>query len=189
MLQRPPDSSALSAAHGSGIDAVTTRSIPERSDLVLAFARVLQVNGQSTHETLAAAARLSKSVGLDTTIIPHWEDLQIQATEGGARLVSLVDANPTGVNMARVASAMKAIGEAEAGRLPMAGAMETIGLIAQMPASPTWLFTVAAAAGAAALSVIFGVQHLAAVALIVVSAATGAVLRRMLSHYSTNTLL
>src|SRR6266436_4907991 len=111
MLQRPPDSSALSAAHGSGIDPATTRSIAERSDLILAFARVLQVNGQSTHETLAAAARLSKSVGLDPTIIPHWGDLQIQAIGDGARLVSFVAANPTGVNMARVASAMEAIDE------------------------------------------------------------------------------
>src|SRR6266404_7286310 len=111
MLQPLRDSAAMATPGGSGIDEVTTRSIPERSDLVLAFARVLQVNGQSTHETLEAAARLSKSVGLDATIIPHWGDLQIQAIEDGARLVSLVTANPTGVNMARVASAMKAIDE------------------------------------------------------------------------------
>ncbi len=177
----PPD--------GSGIDAVTTSSIPERSDLVLAFARVLQVNVQSTHETLTAAARLSKSVSLDATIIPHWGDLQIQAIEDRARLVSLVAATPTGVNMDRVASAMKAIDKADLGRLARAAAMETIGAIARAPAAPTWLFTVAAAAGAAALSVIFGVHHLAAVALIVASSAAGAVLRRALSHYSTNTLL
>jgi uncharacterized membrane protein YjjP (DUF1212 family) len=177
----PPD--------GSGIDAVTTSSILERSDLVLAFARVLQVNGQSTHETLTAAARLSKSVGLDATIIPHWGDLQIQAIEDRARLVSLVAATPTGVNMDRVASAMKGIDEAEAGRLAMAAAIETIAAIARAPAAPAWLFTVAAAAGAAALSVIFGVHHLAAVALIAASSAAGAVLRRALSHYSTNTLL
>ena len=174
---------------GSGIDAVTDRSIPEPSDLVLAFARVLQVNGQSTHETLEAATRLSKSLGLDSTIVPHWEDLQIQATEDGARLVSLADASPTGVNMERVASAMKAIDEVDAGRLAPAAAMRTIGAIARAPAAPTWLFTVASAAGAAALSVIFGVQHLAAVALIVASAGAGAVLRRTLSQYSTNTLL
>jgi uncharacterized membrane protein YjjB (DUF3815 family) len=37
--------------------------------------------------------------------------------------------------------------------------------------------------------VIFGVQHQAAVALIIISSAAGAVLRRTLSHYSTNTLL
>jgi uncharacterized membrane protein YjjB (DUF3815 family) len=183
MLQRPPDSSAMAAPPSSGIDVVTTRSTLERSDLVLAFARVLQVNGQSTQETLAAAARLSRSLGLDATIIPHWEDLQIQAIEGGARLVSLLAANPTGVNMDRVASAMKALDEAGAGRLALVAA------IARAPAAPAWLFAVAAAAGAAALSVIFGVQHLAAVALIVASAAIGAVLRRILSHYSTNTLL
>jgi uncharacterized membrane protein YjjB (DUF3815 family) len=183
MLQRPPDSSAMAAPPSSGIDAVTTRSIPERSDLVLAFARVLQVNGQSTQETLVAAARLSRSLGLDATIIPHWEDLQIQAIEGDARLVSSVAANPTGVNMDRVASAMKAIDEAGAGRLALVAA------IARAPAAPTWLFAFAAAAGAAALSVIFGVQHLAAVALISASSAAGAVLRRTLSHYSTNTLL
>ena len=189
MLQRLPDSPAPAAAGGSGIDAVMTRSIPERSDLVLAFARVLQVNGQSTHETLAAAARLSKSIGLEASLIPHWEDLQIQAVEDGARRVSMVDVSPTGVNMARVASAMKAIDEANAGRLPLAAALETIGAAGRAPAAPTWLFTVAAAAGAAALSVIFGVQHVAAVALIVASSAAGAVVRRTLSHYNTNALL
>jgi uncharacterized membrane protein YjjB (DUF3815 family) len=173
----------MAAPPSSGIDAVTTRSALERSDLVLAFARVLQVNGQSTQETLAAAARLSRSLGLDATIIPHWADLQIQAMEGGARLVSLVAANPTGVNMDRVASAMKAIDEAGGGRLALVEA------IARAPAAPAWLFAVAAAAGAAALSVIFGAQHPAAVALIVASAAIGAILRRILSQYSTNTLL
>src|SRR5258708_16132432 len=183
MLQRPPDSSAMVTPHRPGIDGVTTRSIAERSDLVLAFARVLQVNGQSTHETVAAATRLSKSVGLNATIIPHWGALQIQAVEDGARLVSLVAANPTGVNMARVATAMQAIDQVKGGRLPLADAKEAIGAIAQTPAAPTWLFTVAAAAGAAALSVIFGVQPLAAVALIVPSSAARAVLRRSLSYY------
>ena len=32
-------------------------TLQERSDLVLTFARVLHVNGQSTHETVAAAER------------------------------------------------------------------------------------------------------------------------------------
>src|SRR5260370_40808200 len=146
MLQRLPDSPAMAAPDGSGMDAVTIRSIPERSHLVLAFARVLQVNGQSTHETLVAAARLSKSVGLDTTIVPHWGDLQIQAIEGGARRVSLVAADPTGVDMDRVASAMKAIDEVDAGRLSPAAAKDAIGAIERAPAAPTWLFTLAAAA-------------------------------------------
>src|SRR5207249_5990208 len=55
--------------------------------------------------------------------------------------------------------------------------------------APTWLFALGAAAGAAAMAVLFGVQHLAAVMLIVVSAASGAVLRRIIGQYSTNALL
>jgi uncharacterized membrane protein YjjB (DUF3815 family) len=51
------------------------------------------------------------------------------------------------------------------------------------------LFTLAAAAGAAAMAAIFGVRHLKAEVLIVLSAAAGAVLRRTLARYSANTLL
>jgi uncharacterized membrane protein YjjB (DUF3815 family) len=52
-----------------------------------------------------------------------------------------------------------------------------------------WLFTLAAAAGAAALAEIFGVQNLPATALIFVSAGAGAILRRGLSHLSANPFL
>jgi len=164
-------------------------SLQERSDLVLTFARVLHVNGQSTDETVAAAERLGNSLGLHARIIPRWGELQLQATDESARLVSVGAADPTGVDMNRVASAMQAIDEIGAARLAPPAAMETIGAISHAPPASTWLFTLAAAAGAAALSVIFGVDHLVAVALIVASAAAGAVLRRTLAKYSTNPLL
>jgi uncharacterized membrane protein YjjP (DUF1212 family) len=164
-------------------------TLQERSDLVLTFARVLHVNGQSTHETVAAAERLSSKLGLHATIIPRWGELELQATDGNASLVSIEAASPTGVNMDRVASAMGAIDEVGAGRLAPPAALETVSAIAHASPAPTWLFTLAAAAGAAALSVLFGVQHLAAVTLIIASAAAGAVLRRTLAKYSTNTLL
>ena len=172
-----------------GMPAITTHSIPERSALVLASARVLHVNGQSTQQTLAAAARLSKNLELDATIIPHWGDLQLQVVEEGTRILSVVVAVPIGINMGRVASAMAAIDETDAREVQVAAAIRKIDAIARAPAAPTWLFTLAAAAGAAALSVIFGVQHFAAVALIVASSAAGAVLRRFVSRYSTNGLL
>jgi uncharacterized membrane protein YjjB (DUF3815 family) len=165
-------------------------SLQERSDLVLSFARVLHVNGQSTDETLAASERLGKSIDLRARVIPRWGELQLQAEDSeGARLVSVAAADPTGVNMDRVASAMLAIDEVGAGRRAPPLAMEAISAISHAPPAPTWLFTLAAAAGAAALSVLFGVQHLAAVGLIVASAAVGAVLRRTLAKYSANALL
>src|SRR6266404_1283269 len=164
-------------------------NLKERSDLVLTFARVLHVNGQATDETLAAAQRLANKLDLRTRIIPRWGELQLQVEEGGSRLLSLEAADPTGVDMDRVASAMGAIEEVGAGRLALPAAREAIIAISHAPPAPTWLFTVAAAAGAASLSVIFGVQHVAAVLLIVASAAVGAVLRRTLAKYSTNPLL
>jgi uncharacterized membrane protein YjjP (DUF1212 family) len=164
-------------------------SLQERSDLVLTFARVLHVNGQSTDETLAAAERLGKNLDLRARIIPRWGELQLQAGDSDARLVFIGGADPVGVDMDRVASAMRAIDEVGSGRLTPPAAMETISAISHAPPAPTWLFTLAAAAGAAALSVLFGVQHVGAVVLIVASAAGGAVLRRTLAEYSTNPLL
>jgi uncharacterized membrane protein YjjP (DUF1212 family) len=164
-------------------------TLEERSDLVLAFARTLYINGQSTDETLAAAERLGHHLGVRARIIPRWGALQLQVEDGDARLVSIVAADPTGVNMDRVASAMHALEDLRAGRLAPAAATKALGAISQAPPAPTWLFTLAAAAGAVALGVLFGVQHPVAAALISVSAAAGAVLRRWLGRYSANVFL
>jgi uncharacterized membrane protein YjjB (DUF3815 family) len=67
--------------------------------------------------------------------------------------------------------------------------MKAISAISRAPLPPTWLFTLAAAAGAVALAVLFGVEHLAAAVLIFVSAAAGAILRRSLAKYSANVFL
>jgi uncharacterized membrane protein YjjP (DUF1212 family) len=164
-------------------------TLEERSNLVLAFARVLYVNGQSTDQTLDAAERLGGTLGLRAKIMPRWGVLLLQAEDRDARLISAAAADPAGVDMDRVASTMRAIEELSGGRLVPAAAMEAISAISQAPPAATWLFTLAAAAGAVALAVIFGVQHLAAAALIFVSAAAGAILRRSLAQYSANVFL
>jgi uncharacterized membrane protein YjjP (DUF1212 family) len=189
MSQARPDSPVDAVSDDFGIGADRGRSLPERSDLVLAFARELHVNGQSTNQTLAAAERLTKGLGLGGTIIADWEGVQILATDGNARLASFVAASPTGVDMDRVARAMRAIGKLDAGRISLPASIEMVKEIAHRPPAPTWLFALAAAAGAAALSVIFGVEHLGAIALIVASSGAGAVLRRAISSHSTNALL
>ena len=164
-------------------------TLEERSSLILAFARVLYVNGQSTDQTVAAAERFGDALGLRAKIMPRWGELQLQAEDGDTILISAAPADPAGVEMDRVASTMQAIEDLGAGRLAPAAAMEAISAISQTPPAPTWLFILAAAACAVALAVLFGVQHLSSAALIFVSAAAGAILRRTLARYSANIFL
>ncbi len=161
----------------------------ERSNLVLAVAQVLFINGDATHQTLDAAKRLCNCLGFSATIFPNWGELEIQTEDTGGKFISAIEATPSGVNMDRVASTLRTVEELCDGRLSPVNAMEAINRIAEMPPAPTWLFTLAAAVGAVALAVLFGVQHLAAAALIFVSAAVGAILRRALARYSTNIFL
>jgi uncharacterized membrane protein YjjP (DUF1212 family) len=166
-------------------------TLEDRGDLVLAVARVQYVNGQSTDQVLASAERVGRTLGLRAEIMPRWGALQLKAQDSasGARLISAVAADPTGVAMSRVASTMRVIADLAAVRLTPAAAKEAIRATSQAPLAPTWLFTLAAAAGAVALAVIFGVRHLPAAALIFVSAAAGALLRRGLAYYSANIFL
>jgi uncharacterized membrane protein YjjP (DUF1212 family) len=164
-------------------------TLEESSDLVLAFARALFVNGQSTDQTLAAAERVGAVLGLRARIMPRWGELLLRAEDGEARLISVVAADPAGVDMDRVASLMQATEELRAGRLAPIDATAAVSAISLAPPAPTWLFALAAGAGAVALAVLFGVEHLPAATLIFVSAAAGAMLRRNLARYSANVFL
>jgi uncharacterized membrane protein YjjP (DUF1212 family) len=166
-------------------------SMEDRADLILNVARVQYVNGQSTDQVVASAERFGQTLGLCVEIMPRWGELQLKAQDsvGGTKLISAVAADPTGVAMSRVASSMRIMDDLAAGRLKPTAAKEAIRATSKAPLAPTWLFALAAAAGAVALSVIFGLQHLSAAALIFVSAGTGAVLRRGLAHYSANVFL
>jgi len=161
-------------------------TVDERSNLVLAFARTLFVNGQATHETEAAAGRLARAVGLHAQIMARWGELQLQPDGNDATGTLQVAADPAGIDMDRVASTMQAVEQVESGHLPPDAAMKAIGDIAQAPPAPTWLFALAAAAGAVALSVIFGVEHFSTAVFIFVSAGAGAFLRRGLARLSAN---
>jgi uncharacterized membrane protein YjjB (DUF3815 family) len=79
--------------------------------------------------------------------------------------------------------------ELGAGRLTPDAAAQAIAAISRAPPVPAWLFTLAAAAGAVALAVIFGVEHSVPAALIFVSAAAGAILRRGVARVSANVFL
>ena len=135
---------------------VTPKSLPtsmtreESSNLVLAFARVLYINGESTHQTLAVAERMSKCLGFRATIFPHWGELQLETEGPDGKFISAIEAAPSGIDMDRVASILHMSEELCDGRLAPADAMKAINRIAKAPPAPTWLFTLAAAVGAVA---------------------------------------
>lgn len=158
----------------------------ERCNLVLAFARTLFVNGQSTDQTVAAARRLGRALDLNAEIMPRWGEIQLRSDGQDGALVCQVAADPAGVNMDRVASTTHVIEDIESGRLKPDAATQRIAAIARAPPAPTWLFALAAAAGATALSVIFGIEHFVPMALIFASAGAGAILRRALAELSAN---
>jgi uncharacterized membrane protein YjjP (DUF1212 family) len=108
-------------------------TLAERCNLVLAFARVLFIDGQSTDQTLAAAERLGKSLGLRARMMARWGTLQLEAEDGNARLSCAIEADPAGVDMDRVVSTMRAMDDIETGRLAPAAAIERIRAIAQAP--------------------------------------------------------
>ena len=161
-------------------------SLQERSNLILDFAKVLFANGQATDQTIRATERLGRGLGLRARIIPRWGELELQTEEMNASLTSQIAADPSGVDMDRVASTMRAVEDVEAGRLSADAASKAIAAIDKAPPAPTWLFALAAAAGAVALSVIFGIEHFLPMVLIFVSGGAGAILRRAVGRISEN---
>jgi len=133
---------------------------------------------------VGATELLGRALGQRAEVMPRWGELRLQLKDNGVDLVSPAD--PTGVDMQRVAATMTAIEDVRAGRLAPDSAAAAISAIAESPPAPTWLFTLAAAAGAVALAVIFGIDHIAPAVLICVSAAAGAIVRRRLAHWSAN---
>jgi uncharacterized membrane protein YjjP (DUF1212 family) len=164
-------------------------SLQERSNLILDFAKVLFANGQATDQTISATERVGRGLGLRVRIFPRWGEIDLQTEDADSELTSQIGTDPTGVDMDRVTSTMRAVEGVESGRLSADAASKTIAAIAKAPPAPTWLFALAAAAGAVALSVIFGVEHLLPAVLIFVSAGAGALLRRALARISANVFI
>src|SRR5262249_39431255 len=115
-------------------------TLGERCDLVLAAGRVLFINGQATDQTVAAAERLGRALGMGAKLMPRWGELELKGEDKDAEQYARVPADPTGVDMDRVASTMQTITDVESGRLAPEAAIKTLAAISQTPPAPTWLF-------------------------------------------------
>ena len=81
--------------HGDGEVPLTA---DERSRLVLAFAKVLHVNGQATEQTVSASERLARALGLSATVVPRWGGLELLIDGERGTLPLQVTADPVAVD-------------------------------------------------------------------------------------------
>jgi len=154
--------------------------------LVLRAAALLFINGQTTEILVQATGRLAKALGFSAVIFPRWGELTVELESADGRQLLIADATPLGIDMGKVAAVMGVIDDICSGRTTVQEATPALDSIGRRPPISLARFALMAAAGAAALGVIFGAMHPTTLGLIAVSAGLGACLRRWLATMSTN---
>jgi len=162
-----------------------------RAYLILDFAKILYINGQTTEQILEVVYLLGKNLQINASLLPpRWGELQLIITQdNNDPIIFATAANPVGVNMQRVVPAMTTAHAMISGKLSVAEAPKKLRSIAKKPQTPPWLFGLGAGLGAVALSLLFGMQHLLGLVLIFLSASLGGILRRAIASFSDNIYL
>jgi uncharacterized membrane protein YjjP (DUF1212 family) len=155
-------------------------------DVVSASGSLLFANGQTTERTVSETQRVAAALGQHVTVIPHWGELVIHFPHDPGARNEIVTVAPTGIDMGKILAANDVIDDLCDGRIDAAAARAALDAAARRPPVSLVRFVVAAAAGAAALGVIFGVSHPITLLLIALSAGAGACIRRWLAGRSHN---
>jgi uncharacterized membrane protein YjjP (DUF1212 family) len=147
-------------------------------------------SGQTTERTVASTRKVAAALGFAAEVYLRWGEVHVRL-EGGETgpQERLIAAAPLGVDMGKVAATLEAIEKLRRGELDARATEAALSAVAQRPPISDTHFAVFAAAGAVALSVIFGVMHVSAAIVIALSAAAGGYLRRWLGRRSHNPLL
>jgi uncharacterized membrane protein YjjP (DUF1212 family) len=177
----PPSTTVLAPAAPAPVaqDAAET-------DLLMGVALQLFEHGQTTERTVEATARLGAALGLQASLLPRWSDLTVRIeTESGARCTAAAAA-PVGVDMGKVVAVIGVVEDVCAGRIAPGAAPGTLRAAARLPPVSLARFALLAAAGAAALGVIFGASDPLGLLMIALTAGIGACLRRWLEGVSRN---
>jgi uncharacterized membrane protein YjjP (DUF1212 family) len=156
----------------------------EELALISLSARLQFENGQSTEKVVSALHQLANALGFRATVFPRWGELTVLINDGSGSRYEIVAAAPVGVDMRKVAATSGVIDEICSGHLDADSARSALEAVARFPAVSITRFALLAAAGAAALGVIFGAAHPFSLLLIAISAGAGAYLRRWLSGIS-----
>jgi uncharacterized membrane protein YjjP (DUF1212 family) len=154
--------------------------------LILFSARLLFANGQTTERTVAAVEQLADALGFRASVFPRWGELTVHIDNDTGSRYEIIAVEPVGVDMSKVAATVSVIDKVCAGRMDAEAARSALESVTRFPPVSVARFALLAAAGAAALGVIFGAAHLRSLVLIALSAGAGACLRRWLAGISRN---
>ena len=155
-------------------------------DLLSASAKLLFQNGQTTERTVLTVERIGAVLGYHCLLFPHWGELTIRIDGPTGLLQEVIAAQPAGVDMNKVAATTKVVDELCNGQIDVPMARSSFEAISRYPPVGLARFALLAAAGAAALGVIFGTAHWLSLGLIALSAGLGACLRHWLAGLSHN---
>jgi len=158
-------------------------------DLISTSARLLFANGQSTERMTAAVEQLSASTAVRASVFPRWGELMVRLEDVSGSHYQIVAALPAGVDMNKVVATTGVIDRFCDGAMDAVAAKSALEAIDHLPPVSTARFALMAAAGAAALGVIFGATHWVSLVGIAISAGAGACLRRWLARKSGNLFL
>lgn len=135
---------------------------------------------------IEASERLARAVAYRGSVFPRWGELAVQIEDDAGSRHEIVAALPAGMDMSKVTATMAAIDKVCDGRMDAPAMRSTLESINQLPPVSIARFALLAAAGAAALGVIFGTTHVVSLVLIALTAGIGACLRRWLAGVSHN---
>ena len=155
-------------------------------DLISTSARLLFGSGQTTERMVAASEQLAEALGFRASVFPRWGELVVRIGDEVGSRYEIVAAEPEGMDMSKVTATMAVIDKVCDGRMDAAAVQSALEAITRLPPVSVARFALLAAAGAAALGVIFGTAHPLSLILIAFSAGAGACLRRWLAGMSRN---
>jgi uncharacterized membrane protein YjjP (DUF1212 family) len=144
--------------------------------LLVRVARLLFVHGETSESTRRSVERLGKVLGTPVTFTARWGNVRLQPNEYtfGAEIL----ADPIAIDIGRVNATQRLVDDLCSDRIQIDQALQELDAIGRMPPVSPARFAIMAAAGAAALAVIFGTVHVLTIALVALSAGLGACARR-----------
>jgi len=180
--------SKVSDEHSPGAVHEPSQSPPVATtlDLILQAGKLLFANGQTTEKIAVALKELAIASGFEATTFVEWGALRVHVQDGSGSHSETISVEPAGVDMSKVRATMELIHQVCEGTMELAAARSALQRISESPPVSLIRFALLAAAGAAALGVIFGVDNPVSLILIALVAGAGVCLRRWLAELSHN---